>query len=265
MTGSLIRIEALCRRQWYLLRGSGPRLLELMYWSTVQMLLWGFMQQFLAGQTGYFAQAFGLLLAAILLWDVFFRSQLGLSLSFMEELWARNLGPLLITPLRPWELVAALLVMSLLRTVIALTPAVLLASWIFDFALWELGWPLAVFLANLFAAGWAVGLVVAGLVLRHGLGAESLAWMICFAIAPLAGVYFPVATLPDWIEPLAWSLPTAASFEGLRALMVTGEVRGGLMLQAAGLNLAWLGLAVAYFLGRIEWARREGKLLGGGE
>ena len=35
------RVGAMMLRYWYLLRSSWPRLLDLVYWPTVQMLTWG--------------------------------------------------------------------------------------------------------------------------------------------------------------------------------------------------------------------------------
>src|SRR5690606_12544646 len=99
--GSPGRIAALVRRHWYLLSGSWARILELIYWPAVQMIMWGFLTQFLAGQTSYIAQAFGILLAGVMLWDTLFRVQLGVAISFLEEMWSRNLGNLFVSPLRP--------------------------------------------------------------------------------------------------------------------------------------------------------------------
>ena len=123
----LHRILAMCLRYIYLLRGSWPRLLELAYWPIVQMLMWGFITQFLVGHSTYFAQGFGILLAGVLLWDVLFRSQLGVSVSFLEEMWSRNLAHLFISPLRPLEFIASLTFISGIRTLIGNVPATFLA------------------------------------------------------------------------------------------------------------------------------------------
>src|SRR5438477_10245744 len=121
------RYWAMLLRYLYILRSSWPRTLELLYWPTLQMLIWGVMSQFLRGNSSYVAQAFGVLLAAVMLWDLLFRSQLGLSISFLEEMWARNLGQLFVTPLRPYEWLLSLLAMSVIRVTIGIVPAMLLA------------------------------------------------------------------------------------------------------------------------------------------
>src|SRR5258708_17927830 len=133
------RVWAMLLRYLYILRSSWPRTLELLYWPTLQMLIWGFMSQFLYANSSYVFRAFGVLLAAVMLWDVLFRGQLGLSMSFLEEMWARNLGHLFVTPLRPSECVVSLLSLSMIRVLIALVPAALLAIPLYlscIFALW---------------------------------------------------------------------------------------------------------------------------------
>ena len=91
---SFNRVGAICQRHFYVLRRSWPRLVEMAYWPTMQMVIWGFLSQFLATNSSYIAGAFGVLISGVMLWDVLFRGQLGFSLSFIEELWSRNLSNL---------------------------------------------------------------------------------------------------------------------------------------------------------------------------
>jgi ABC-2 type transport system permease protein len=262
---SLRRVAAMVLRYWYLLRSSFARLAELIYWPTVQMLMWGFLQTYLAGQTDLYARAGGVLIGAVMLWDILFRGQLGFSISFLEEMWSRNLGNLMISPLRPAEFVAALMVMSVIRLAIGMVPVTLLAIWFFGFNLWALGLALVAFFANLMFTGWAVGIFVSGLVLRNGLGAETFAWSIMFLFLPLACVYYPVAVLPAWLQTIAWSLPPTYVFEGMRALLFDHTFRADLMIQALVLNAVWFALAVAAFLALLASARRNGTLMQTGE
>lgn len=259
------RIWAMMLRHWYLLRGSVPRLLELAYWPTIQMVLWGFTTGFFAQHSNWVAQATGVLLSAVLLWDALFRANLGLSLSFLEEMWSRNLGQLFISPLRPLEMVSALAIMSLVRTIISATPAALLSPILFGISIFDLGPVLVAFFANIMVMGWSIGLVAAGLVLRFGLGAEALCWVGIFLISPICGIYYPISALPDWLQPVAWSLPVTHVFEGMRAVLYQHTVRLDLMAWAVGLNLVYLGMAAVFFLRTIEVARDRGLLLQQGE
>ena len=258
--GPARRIGALVLRHTYLLRRSWPRILELMYWPTVQIILWGLVTMFLATNSSWFAQAGGVLLAGVILWDVMFRSQIGLSLVFIEEMWSRNLGHLFASPLRPWELICGLMLISLIRTLIGMTGAVGFAYLLYAFSIFDLGFALIGFFVNLVVLGWAVGFFVAGLVLRYGLGAESLAWFLIFALAPLSCVYYPLSILPDWLEPVAGALPSAHVFEGMRTLLVDGTFSGDHMMRASLLNIAYLGAGIASFLFFLRSARIRGLL-----
>src|SRR4029077_3287901 len=210
------RVAAMVLRYCYLLRSSWPRLLFFIYGPAVQMLMWGFLQLYIGQNAGFFARAGGMFIGAVLLWDILFRGQLGFSLSFLEEMWSRNLANLMLSPLRPAEFIAALIVMSLTRLVISTVPVALLAIAFFGFNLFGLGLALAAFFLNLLLTSWAIGIFVSGLVMRNGLGAENMAWSIMFIFLPLTCVYYPVSVLPGWLQHVAWALPPTYVFEGMR-------------------------------------------------
>ncbi|HYD30201.1 MAG TPA: ABC transporter permease [Azospirillaceae bacterium] len=259
------RVGAMVLRYWYLLRGSWPRMAELAYWPTMQMLMWGFLSQFMATTSSWVAQGGAVLVAGVLLWDTLFRGQLGVSISFLEELWSRNLGHLFVSPLRPVEWVAALFVMSLIRTLIGVVPAALLAIFIFDYSVFDLGLPLLAFFANLMIMGWWLALAITSLILLNGLGAEGLAWAVVFLLAPVSAVYYPVAVLPGWLQWLSWALPSAHVFEGMRAVLFQGAFSWGHFAAAAGLNLFYMVCAGGIFLWAFHVARERGALIQTGE
>src|SRR5579872_2690864 len=158
------RVWAMLLRYLYILRSSWPRTLELLYWPTLQVLIWGFMSQFFAQNSSYVARAFGVLLGAVMLWDLMFRSQLGLSISFLEEMWSRNLSNLFVTPLRAYEWVVSLLAMSVVRVAIGVVPAALLAIPLYHYSIFAMGLPLVAFVVVLMGMGWALGLAICGLI-----------------------------------------------------------------------------------------------------
>ena len=259
------RSGAMMLRYWYLLRSSWPRLLDLVYWPTVQMITWGFLQFYIMQNAGFFAKAGGTFIGAVLLWDILFRGQLGFSISFMEEMWARNIGNLMMSPLRPFEFITALMVMSIVRLAIGTVPVTFLAIAFFGFNLYGLGLALVAFFLNLMLTAWAVGIFVSGLVLRNGLGAENLAWSIMFLFMPLTCVYYPVSTLPAWLQPVSWALPPTYVFEGMRALLIEHTFRPDLMLSALALNVVFFAAGVFGFLKLLQSARRHGSLIQAGE
>jgi ABC-2 type transport system permease protein len=255
----MYRHLALYRRSW-------PRLLELAYWPVLGMCIWGFTATFLAGRLGASATfAVSGLLGGVLLWEVCLRSQMGVAISFLEEVWSRNLGHVFVSPLRPWELVAALIGMSFIRMLLGVIPAVALAWTFYAFNLFAMGPVLVVFFMNLMIMGWWVALAVVSLILRHGAGAEPLAWSVLFGLAPFSAVFYPVSVLPASVRPIALALPSAHVFEGMRGVLMDGVIRWPHLIWAFGLNLIWLGCATALFAWQFHQARERGALLSIGE
>ena len=252
-------------RYLYLLRSSWTRVLELIYWPAVQLFVWGFLQLYITQNAGFFARAGGMFIGAVMMWDILFRGQLGFSISFLEEMWSRNLGNLMISPLRPIEFVCALMIMSIVRLAIGMVPVTLLAIGFFGFNIYGLGLALAAFFLNLILTSWSVGIVVSGVVMRNGMGAESLAWTVMFLLMPLTCVYYPVTVLPDWLQWIAWALPPTYVFEGMRALVLEQTFRADLMIEAFALNVLYFAVAVVIFLQLLKSARRIGSLLQTGE
>jgi ABC-2 type transport system permease protein len=259
------RIAAMILRYWYVLMSSWPRLLELLYWPALQIVTWGFLQNYISQNAGFFARAGGTLVGAVILWDILFRGQLGFSISFLEEMWARNLGNLMMSPLKPIEFLIALMAMSLIRLAIGIVPMTLLAMFFFDFNLYGIGFPLIAFFCNLIFTSWSVGIFVSGLVLRHGLGAESIVWTLMFGLMPLACIYYPVTVLPNWLQHVAWALPPTYVFEGMRALLMEHVFRADLMADALAINVILLVASFAAFLMLLQSARRHGSLIQTGE
>jgi ABC-2 type transport system permease protein len=268
MTGSPARrVWAMMYRHLALYRSSWPRLLELAYWPVLQMLIWGFTASFIAARVGTSRAALAgeALLGGVLLWEVALRSQMGVAISFMEEMWSRNLGHLFVSPLRPWELVAALIGMSVVRMLIGVLPAIGIAYLLYAFDLFTLGPVLVLFFANLMVMGWWVALGVVSLILRHGAGAEALAWSVLFAITPFAAVFYPVAILPPAMRAIAWAIPASHVFEGMRAMLTQQVIRWDHLAAAFALNTVWMLLAALLFAQQFRQARLHGALLSIGE
>lgn len=263
---ALRRIWGLMYRHLALYRRSWPRLIELMYWPILQMVVWGFVTAYLAGvQNNVASAAAGVLLGGVLLWEVALRSQMGFSISFLEEIWSRNLGHLFVSPIRPHEMVAALMGMSVIRVLVGVVPAMGLAWVLYAFGIWKMGLVVVGFFAALLLMGWAVALGVTSLILRFGAGAEALAWSVLFGITPFAAVFYPVSVLPAWLQPVALSLPAAHVFEGMRAALLEGRIDWGHLAAAFVLDVVWMAGMSWVFMSQLRAARVKGALLNIGE
>ena len=259
------RVRALIRRHAYLLLKSWPRLVSMAYYPTVTMVLWAFLTIYLKPTNSFLKDAPGFFIGAVLLWDVLFRGQLGVSLTFVEEMYSRNLGNLFVSPLRLSEFIAGQLTMSVLRTLIGVGGACFFAWLLFRYSIISLGFPLIAFFWLLLAFGWSIGLAVSAMILRFGLGAEELAWAAIFILATVSGVYYPIAVLPGWLQPVAWALPSAHVFEGMRGVLLEGTFAWSHFGSALVLDGVYLVLGAAVFRLAVNHARVHGRLLQMGE
>jgi ABC-2 type transport system permease protein len=234
------RTAAIVLRQYYLMRGSVARITPLFAWVAIDIVLWGFITRYLNSVTTgvNFVPA---LLGAVLLWDFFTRVMQGVSMGFLEDVWSRNFLNFFATPLQISEYLAGLVITSTATSVVGLFVMLVLATGIFGLKFFAYGLTLVPFLLVLFLFGIALGIVAIALVLRMGPAAEWFIWPIPAMISPFAGVFYPLSTLPEWMQIVARILPPSYVFEGLRGL-----VRGGpLNFPALGVGLS---LAVGYIL-----------------
>lgn len=266
------RIYAMVLRHWFLLRGSWPRWLELVYWPTVNLLVWGFMSLYLGkvqmpDQEPQKALMIGasVLIGGVLLWEVMVRTQISMALSFLEEFWSRNLGHLFVSPLRPGEWQIALMIVSVMRMMVAMVPTMLIAWLFYHFSIFSMGFALIGFFIHLMMMGWWLSMAISALILRHGMGAESFAWMGLFIFAPVSCIYYPLSVLPDWLQPVALMLPSTHVFEGMRAVLEHHLFDWGHFAAATGLNVLYMAMAFWVFRRSFAHARLTGKLYQVGE
>jgi ABC-2 type transport system permease protein len=252
------RVLAIVLRQLYLMRGSPARVLPLFAWVAIDIVLWGFITRYLNSVADARIDFVPALLGAVLLWDFFSRVMQGVSTTFLEDVWSRNFLNLFATPLSISEYVAGLVTSSILTSLIGLAVMLVLASAAFGLSFLSYGLLLIPFLLVLFLFGIALGIFASAVVLRLGPASEWFVWPVPALISPFAGVFYPVATLPTWMQGLAHLLPPSYVFEGMRAILGGGELEASSLLIGAALALAYILLAYAFFASVHRRAIRTG-------
>jgi len=259
------RIYALSIRHLYLIKGSFPRILDLIYWPTIQIILWGFISQFFTMYSDYYNNTIGVILSCAILYDFLFRSSISFNMLFLEEIWSRNFTNLFIAPLKVSEIITALTATALIRTLIGIVPAVLLASPFFGVSLLNLGPALILLLLSLYGFGISLGLLVVSGLLRFGPAFENVAWSSLFLLAPLGCIYYPLSILPDGLQLLAKALPLVYIFEEVRSILLNNVVNYNNILSALMLNLIYFTLSIIVFYSAFREARKRGTLINVGE
>ena len=249
-------------RYLYLHKRSASRTLEIMFWPVMELFVWGFLTVYLKSlQQSGTGQAVLYLIGAMIFWDVLYRSQQGVSISFVEDIWTQNISNLFVSPLRIWEWVLATFLYSTLKIVIIVSILSVIALNLYDFNLVRsLGWSLIPLIAQLFIFGWAMGIVTSGLLIRWGHAVEALIWGIPFLLQPLSAIFYPLSVLPLWVQKIAIYLPSTHVFEGMRQALLRQEFPSSHIMWAIGLNAIYMMLAVLFFKWMYESSRRSGKL-----
>lgn len=261
----LHRILAVTLRHLYLYKRSVARLMEVFYWPLLDLLLWGFITLYLAQAQDGLPHVVAFFLGAMILWDILYRAQQGISISFLEEVWSRNLLNLFVTPLRPGEFLIATMLISIVKVLVAAVVTIACAWLFYNFNLFILGLSLLPFVLNLVGMGWAIGIVTTALILRFGHKAEVAAWGIPFLFQPLAAVFYPVSVLPDPLQAVAMWVPVTHVFEGMREILMTGTFPATKLVKATLLNVVYLGCALAFFYRMLREVKERGLLLRIGE
>lgn len=251
------RLVGFFLRHLYPLKRDFDLLSDMLYWPLVDTVLWGITGQWL-GQAGGIAGLVLALMLSLVLWTVVWRSQSEVSRNLMDEIWNNNLMNLFSTPLkiREWLLgVLALSIVKMFFSVLVVAATVLL---LYQVNVASLGWWLVPFFISATMAGWWIGLISASIVLRHGPRVQAIIWTLPAVLIPFSAIYFPVAQLPTWAQPITQIVPTTYIFETMRALVFNQPYNTQMMVWSFALNAFYLILAGIYFVRSFEYSRRLG-------
>jgi ABC-2 type transport system permease protein len=246
----LTPISAIVLRQLYLLRGGPTRVLSLVIWVAIDIILWGFMTKYLNTVTAAGFDFVPVLLGAVLMWDFFTRVMFGVTMAFFEDVWSRNFLNVFGSPISITEYLAGLVSSSIITSTIGLLVMLALATALFGLSFVLYGGLLVPFLMVLFLFGITLGIVGSAFVLRYGPSAEWFVWPIPAILSPFAGVFYPVSTMPVWVQWIAHLLPPMYVFEGMRTI-VTGGAMSLMSLVIGGALAVFYMLAASVLFTRV--------------
>jgi len=233
---------------------------DIVYWPVISLLLWGFTSTFVS-TTSSSSQVIEFFLGGAVLWSLFWRAQSDVGTFILEDFWSRNIYNLFASPVTSLELFCAIGLIGLLRCLLSLVFLSLLAWFLYTFNILLLGGiAIAVFTTELLLFGWVVGIVIAALIFRYGLRIQVLAWSVGFIMQPFSCVFYPLASMPRWVQVIAVILPTTHVFEGLRHAIATGELAVRPLLTALGLTFVLLVAALLFFQYALRQAKKHGLL-----
>ena len=252
------RIYAIVLRQFYLLRGSPVRLLPMIAWVAIDIVLWGFISRYLTTLAGEKFNFTAALLGAVLLWDFLTRVMQGVSTAFFEDVWSRNFLNLFASPLTVLEYLAGLVTTGVLTSLLGLAAMIGLATTVFGLSFLTYGEALVPFVLVLLLSGVALGVLGTAIVMRFGPASEWLIWPIPAVISPFVGVFYPLSTLPAWMQAIGKALPPSYVFQSMRQILAGQSADWTALAIAGGLVVLYLILAFMTFAAVYRYAMRAG-------
>jgi len=262
---NLNKMYGLFLRHFFLIKSSLPRILDLIYWPTIQIILWGFISKFFSIYSDYYNNTLGVILTCAILYDILFRSSISFNMLFLEEIWSRNFTNLFIAPMKIGEIIISLIFTALIRALIGLIPAILLTSPLFGISILDLGIYLFFLFLSLYLFGITLGILVSAGLLRFGPSFENIAWSTMFLLAPFGCIYYPIEILPEIFQNIAYCLPLVYIFEEARSILIDQVVNLENIIYAFILNGVYLIIAISLFYYSFNQARKKGTLINIGE
>ena len=262
---NLGRMYGLFLRHFFLITRSFPRILDLIYWPSIQITLWGFISNFFSNYSSYYNNAVGVILTCAILYDFLFRSSISYNMMFLEEIWSRNFTNLFIAPIKLSEIITALTLTAIFRTLIGLVPAALLAIPFFGVSIFKIGIPLIFLLITLYIFGVTLGLFVTAGLVRFGPSFENIAWASLFFLAPLGCIYYPIDILPFWLQEVAKLLPLVHIFEEMRNILIYDIISYFQILKAVFISFVYFVFGIITFYLSYKGAKNRGTLINMGE
>jgi ABC-2 type transport system permease protein len=198
-----------------------------------------------------------------------FTGFMGLSLSSFAQSVREGqmMGTLEIMLLSPTRLSAILLsssIWSYLLTTFRVVVYLILGALVFGASLNQASYGTALLVLLLSIASFSgIGIISAAFVLLTKKG-DPIAWALSGASSLLAGVYYPVAVLPDWLEPVSRVLPLTYALDAMRLSMLQGssvyELRFDILVLLA-FTLVLTPLSFFIFQQSLKRAKKEGSLI----
>lgn len=252
---------ALVIRNLYLYKRSVPRLMDVAFWPTLDVVLWGFLSFYLQKLNLPGVNIVTLLLGAVIFWEFLNQSQRAVSIAFLEEVWERNFLNIFVTPLSLTEFLFSTVIVGLVRLFLVAIVMGILAFFIYHFNLFTIGFALIPFVINLLLFGWSLGIFITAIILRYGTSAQVLAFGLIVIIQPFTAVFYPVSALPQAVQWISYLIPSTYVFEGMRSVLSGGGAVGGDLLLAFLLNIIYLGLMLWFFRAMFKKVKAMGRLL----
>lgn len=241
------RIFGITLRYLYGFRHSWDRLTDVFYWPAMDLFLWGLTSTYIRLYAPHASNIVLMIVSGLLFWIIVWRAQYEITVNTLEEFWNKNLVNIFVSPLKFSEWICSFIIIGFIKGFISFTFAAILAFFLYGTGIFVFGWYLIPFFILLYMSGWAVGFLVAGIIIQYGTKIQTLAWAVVAVLAPFSAIYYPLSILPKWAQVISYAVPTSYVFEGGRSVLATGHTDVARLLISFALNIIYIACALTFF------------------
>jgi ABC-2 type transport system permease protein len=253
------RINALLLKHWYTANSDLSRIFDMVYWPILGIIIFGFTVMYIESAATV-PNIIVFLLGGLIMWNLFERMQQDIGTFMMNEFWARSAASLFTTPVTTGEIFVALGIVGVARSIVTFGLMFLVAFFAYHFDVIN-GNPSAILFAiPLVLFGWALGILVCGLIFRFSPKIQVIAWSVSFLLQPIAAAYYPLEVLPPFLQKLAMFTPLYFTFEGYR-LSYAGTFSWPLFIVSLAWCIIYLIIGYIVFAWAVRWSKKTGQLL----
>lgn len=238
------RIYGITLRYLYLFKHNPDKLVDLFYWPSVDLILWGITTLFIQSLNPSLSKVVVMIVSGLIFWQVVWRGQIEVTINILEELWNKNLINIFVTPLKFSEWIVAFLILGSGKLIVSFSFISILAFILYKVKIILFGYYLVPFIILLLMSGWWIGILVSSFILRFGTRIQNLAWSFPWALSPFFGIFYPISVLPLWAQKMSLFFPVSYIFEGIREIIYTGNIDPKKIYISFALNVIYLIIAL---------------------
>lgn len=253
-----VRTWAFAYRNLIMARRNVFFIFELTFWPGVAMLSHGLLTRFLdlTPEMTSFILIGTIALSAVQV------CQLDVAYAVLFDIWSKSMKHQFLTPIGVRHLAVGSWLVGVGRGLVVFGLMACIGTWAFRFNFTGGGvQSLAIFLLGCFLSALIIGLLVCTLVLLFGTRAETSAWAAVNFVVMLAGVYYPISVLPDWVASISAAIPLTYFLDGYRAGYGFESQFARPLLTGFALSGLYLALAHWALAAALTRSRRTGLLL----
>ena len=251
------RIIAIFLQEYFITKRSLEVIFDLFIYSTITIVLFGFVAKYLAGTN--VAAAYYLVIG-LLLWEVVRVTQYSITVAVMWNVWSRNLSNMFVSPLSATEYFIALMITSSIKSALVVIILSVIIYYVSGFDVLRIGFVnILLSFINLSIFFFFLGIVITGLIFRFGTRIQALSWGLILLFQPLSATFFPITILPKPLQILSFFIPITHVFESARKNYLNQTTDWGSFFLALILNAVYFVFSCLLFYYMFKKSRQTGQ------